>query len=49
MISITGQLDLQYVPFDELVNPQDLVTVVRYIEPGCDFHQLARFLETYVQ
>ncbi len=22
-ISITGQLDLQYVPFDELVNPQD--------------------------
>ncbi|MHC4877488.1 MAG: 6-phosphofructokinase [Planctomycetota bacterium] len=49
MVSIVGQLDLHYVPFEELVNPQDLVTVVRYIEPGCDFHQLARFLETYVQ
>jgi 6-phosphofructokinase len=49
MVSIVGQLDLRYVPFEELVNPQDLVTVVRYIEPGCDFHQLARFLETYVQ
>ena len=23
------------------------MTVVRYIEPGTDFHRLARFLETY--
>jgi hypothetical protein len=22
--------------------------VVRYVERGCDFHKLARFLETYV-
>jgi ATP-dependent phosphofructokinase / diphosphate-dependent phosphofructokinase len=49
MISIVGQLDLRYVPFDELVNPRDLVTVVRYIEPGCDFHKLARFLETSIE
>jgi 6-phosphofructokinase 1 len=46
MVSITGQLDLHYVPFKELVNPETLKTDVRLIEPGSDFHQLARFLET---
>ena len=48
MVSVSGQLDLNYVPFEELVDPATLVTVVRYVERGCDFHQLARFLETYV-
>ena len=48
MVSVSGQLDLNYVPFEELVNPETLVTVVRYVERGCDFHRLARFLETFV-
>ncbi len=48
MVSVSGQLDLNYVPFQELVDPATLITVVRYIEPGSDFHRLARFLETYV-
>ena len=48
MVSVSGQLDLNYVPFEELVDPNTLVTVVRYVERGCDFHRLARFLETYV-
>lgn len=48
MVSITGQLQLHYEPFEKLVDPQTLVTVVRYIEHGSDFHKLARFLETYV-
>ena len=48
MVSVSGQLDLNYVPFDELIDPQTLVTVVRYVERGSDFHSLARFLETYV-
>ncbi len=48
MVSVSGQLELNYVPFDQLVDPATLVTVVRYIEPGSDFHRLARFLETYV-
>jgi 6-phosphofructokinase 1 len=48
MVSVSGQLELHYVPFDKLVNPETLVTVVRYIEPDSDFHRLARFLETYV-
>ena len=47
MVSITGQLDLHYVPFTDIVDPQTLVTVVRYIDPNKDFHKLARFLETY--
>ncbi len=48
MVSVSGQLDLNYVPFEELVNPDTLVTKVRYVEPNSDFHRLARFLETYV-
>lgn len=47
MVSVTGQLQLHYVPFQTLVNPDTLVTVVRYIQPESDFHRLARFLETY--
>jgi 6-phosphofructokinase 1 len=48
MVSASGQFDLSYVPFNQLVDPATLVTVVRYIDPGSDFHRLARFLETYV-
>ena len=48
MVSVAGQLELRYVPFEELVDPETLVTVVRYIERDSDFHRLARFLETYV-
>jgi 6-phosphofructokinase 1 len=48
MVSFTGQLDLHYVNFDELVDPQTLKTRVRYIDPQSDFHKLARFLETQV-
>ncbi|MGC1275188.1 MAG: 6-phosphofructokinase [Planctomycetaceae bacterium] len=48
MISVVGQLELRYVPFLELVDPQTLVTVVRFIDVSSDFHQLARSLETHV-
>ena len=46
MVSIKGQLELHSEPFENLVDPKTLVTRVRYIEPGHDFHRLARFLET---
>ncbi len=48
MVSVHGQFQLDYVPFEKLVDPESLVTVVRHIEPGSDFHRLARFLETHV-
>jgi len=48
MVSVIGQLQLHYVPFEKLIDPETLVTVVRYIETSSDFHRLARFLETYV-
>lgn len=48
MVSATGQLQLHFVPFEKLIDQENLVTVVRYIEPNSDFHRLARFLETYV-
>ncbi len=46
MVSVSGQLDLRYVAFKKLVNPRTLKTEVRYIQPGSDFHRLARFLES---
>jgi 6-phosphofructokinase len=46
MVSVSGQLQLHYVEFSKLINPQTLQTEVRFIEPGSDFHRLARFLET---
>jgi 6-phosphofructokinase 1 len=46
MVSVSGQLDLRFVPFEELVDPKTLVTKVRFINTGSDFHRLARFLES---
>ena len=48
MVSVSGQLELHYEPFENLIDPDTLVTRVRYIEPMSDFHRLARFLETHV-
>ena len=39
MISVGGQFELTFVPFEELVDPQTLVSKVRYIEVGSDFHR----------
>ncbi|GMV19394.1 MAG: 6-phosphofructokinase [Polyangiaceae bacterium] len=49
MVSVTGQLDLQFVPFGELVDPETLHTGVRYLRTGSDFHKLARQLETRIE
>jgi ATP-dependent phosphofructokinase / diphosphate-dependent phosphofructokinase len=48
MVSVSGQLQLHYVPFEDLVDPKTLVTVVRYIDAESDFQKLTRFLEVYV-
>jgi len=48
MVSVSGQLDLHYVKFEDLVDPKTLVTVVRFIDSGSDFHKLARFLESSI-
>ena len=45
MVSVRGQLELHYVEFSKLINPETLQTEVRFIEAGSDFHRLARFLE----
>jgi 6-phosphofructokinase 1 len=48
MVSVSGQLELGYVAFSELIDAASLRTDVRYIRRGSDFHKLARFLETRV-
>ena len=46
MVSVSGQLDLHYVPFAALVDGDNLKTEVRLIRKNSDYHRLARFLET---
>lgn len=48
MVSTAGQLEMRYVPFADLVNPETLKTEVRFIQLGSDFHRLARSLETRI-
>jgi len=47
MVSTRGQLELSYVPFDQLIDSDTMRPRVRMVEPGSDFHLLARFLEQY--
>jgi 6-phosphofructokinase 1 len=48
MVSVEKQFDLKYVPFEDLVDPETLTTLVRFIPQTGDFYKLARFLETNV-
>ena len=42
------QMSISRSDFEQLIDPETLVTVVRHIDPQSDFHKLARFLETHV-
>lgn len=46
MVSITGQFDLTYIPFDDLIDPATMKTKSRLVTPGSDFQKMARFLES---
>ncbi|MCS7238340.1 MAG: 6-phosphofructokinase [Thermoguttaceae bacterium] len=48
MVSVTGQLDLVYKPFETLMDMTKLRAKARLLQPGSAFHQLARYLETRV-
>jgi 6-phosphofructokinase 1 len=45
MVSVGGQFNVSFVPFEDLVDPVTLVTKVRFIETNSDFHRMARLLE----
>jgi len=45
MVSVRDQLDLKYVPFDELIDPATFKTRIRFIQRDSDFYRLARSLE----
>jgi len=45
MVSVRDQLDLKYVPFDELIDPATFRTRIRFIKRDSDFYRLARSLE----
>lgn len=44
LVSVSGQLDLKYIPFDTLMS-DGLSPELRKLTPGSDFHRLARFME----
>jgi 6-phosphofructokinase 1 len=46
MVSVAGQLELRYVPFSQLIDPNKLRADVRFVERGSDFHRLAMELGT---
>ncbi|RME26081.1 MAG: 6-phosphofructokinase [Deltaproteobacteria bacterium] len=45
MVSVTGQLDLHYLPLHTLVDRTTTRTEIRYIRRDSDLYRLARFLE----
>jgi len=45
MVSVEDQVQLKYVPFSELIDPESMKTRVRFIDRESDFYQLARALE----
>jgi 6-phosphofructokinase 1 len=45
MVSVKDQLELVFVPFDELIDPTTLRTRIRFIQHDSDFYRLARALE----
>lgn len=45
MVSVEDQLQIKYVPFNQLVDPTTLRTKVRFIPKTSDFYKLARALE----
>jgi 6-phosphofructokinase 1 len=48
MVSVSGQLDLRYVPFGHLIDPTTLRTGIRFVERTSDFHRLAQELGTRI-
>lgn len=48
MVSVSGQLDLRYVPFSQLINPDTLKTELRFVKRGSDFHRMAAELGTKI-
>src|SRR5207245_2358280 len=34
LVSVSGQLNLNYVPFEELIDPETLMTMIRFIQRG---------------
>jgi ATP-dependent phosphofructokinase / diphosphate-dependent phosphofructokinase len=46
MVSVAGQLEIQYVPFADLIAPETLRTEVRFVTRGSDIHRLAAEMGT---
>ncbi|MCL2347747.1 MAG: 6-phosphofructokinase [Planctomycetaceae bacterium] len=49
MISITGNFDLLFAPFEDLIDFSILRAYQRPVTVGSDFHQLARYIEAWAK
>jgi len=48
LVSVEGQMNLRFVPFDELVDQKTLNSHVRFVRRDSDFHRLAHALGTWL-
>lgn len=48
MVTISGQMEVRYIPFRDIIVGDTLQTEVRFIERDSDFYRLARSLEDMV-
>jgi ATP-dependent phosphofructokinase / diphosphate-dependent phosphofructokinase len=46
MVSVAGQLEVQFVPFADLISKETLRADVRFVQRGSDFHRLAAEMGT---
>ena len=47
MVSVTGQLELVFPKFEDLIAMEKLRAYQRPIDPNEAFHQLARYMEAW--
>ena len=44
MVSVTDNFDIKGIPFEELIDPETLLTRVRLVSKGSDFYNLKEAL-----
>lgn len=49
MVSVNGQFDLAYIPFQGLIDRETLRPKLKFISPDSDFFKMARFLESRME
>ena len=44
MVSVSDNFDIKAIPFEELIDPDTLITKIRFVPKGSDFYNLKETL-----